>query len=199
MLIIRRKHSFDPVSYVSRVKEYIRLKQEEERKQSEAVSEMHAAGVQFSFADTYDGEEETLLQQIRNAKTPEAAEVLTQKYLDWEKEKAVRSSFSKRVLDWLERRRMRPSEFYRAAGIEKRTFSKMKNDYLYQPSRDTALRSCFGLRLSWPDALALLRLAGFTFNPSDSRDLALRYCLEHELYDIEGVNALMQLLGEDPF
>ena len=48
------------------------------------------------------------------------------------------------------------SDFYVPACIDKRTFHKIRSDYLYRPSKNTALKCCFGLGLNREEAEELL-------------------------------------------
>ena len=83
------------------------------------------------------------------------------------------------------------SDFYRAAGIDKRTFHKIRSAFGYRPSRMTAFRCCIGLQLNAQEAEALLHLAGMAFSPNDPNDLVLKFCLEHGIRDIPGINYML--------
>ena len=109
----------------------------------------------------------------------------------WEKQNSVRKSFSTEVIRMMAFRYDKPSQFYHAAGMDKRTFHKIKTDYGYKPSRKTALRCCIGLHLNPKEAEDLLKLAGFSLSPSEPYDLIIRFCLEKKLWDIEDVNYLL--------
>ena len=41
----------------------------------------------------------------------------------------------------------------------------------------------------------LLKLAGYSLSPSDSRELVLRFCLENRIYDIFSINCLLEAMG----
>ena len=123
---------------------------------------------------------------------------LRKAYRRWEKKTAVTKTFSSEVLHRLKESRTRPADFYRAAELDKRVYSSMKRDYCYSPSRNTAVKCCLALRLSFPEADELLNLAGYSLSPGLSRDLAIRFCLENEIYDIPGVNCMLEALGEEP-
>jgi len=116
---------------------------------------------------------------------------LEKTYHAWEKENAQYKSFSSEVVRMVKERFRKPPDFYRAAGIDKRTYHKMATDYGYSPSRITALRCCVGLGLSAGEAEDLLRLAGMAFSPSDPDDLIIRFCLEKGIRDIPGINYML--------
>ncbi len=112
-------------------------------------------------------------------------------YHSWEKKKSVTRTFSSEVMRMVKEKYKKASEFYLPAGIDKRTFHKIKSDYLYKPSRSTAMKCCLGLRLGETEAKELLQLAGYSFSLSDPSDLVVLFCLEKEIWDLASVNYLM--------
>ena len=112
-------------------------------------------------------------------------------YHAWEKENAAHTSFSAEVIRLVNQKYKKPSDFYRPAGIDKRTWSQIKTNYLYQPSKKTALRCCIGLQMNGEEAEELLKLAGYAFSPSDPSDLVVRFCLENGIWDIPGINYML--------
>lgn len=118
-------------------------------------------------------------------------------YLAWEKEHSVRKSFSSEVIRLMGLKYSKPSMFYRPAGIDKRTFHKIKTDYGYKPSKETAFRCCIGLRLDAEESENLLQLAGYAFSPSEPNDLILRFCLEKGIWDIPSINGLLSSFDLD--
>ena len=114
-----------------------------------------------------------------------------EQYRKWEKEQAVRKTFSSEVVRMVGEKFRKAPDFYLPAGIDKRTYHKIRTDYLYRPSRNTALKCCFGLGLDAEEAEALLRLAGYALSPSDPADLVVRFCLEKGIRELASVNWLM--------
>ncbi len=119
-------------------------------------------------------------------------------YHAWEKENAEYKSFSSEVIRMVKERYNKDSEFYRAAGIDKRTFHKIRSDFGYKPSRMTAFRCCIGLKLDAAEAEELLRLAGMAFSPNDPDDLVLKFCLEKGIRDIPGINYMLYKYATRP-
>ena len=112
-------------------------------------------------------------------------------YRSWEKKKAVTTTFSAEVTRMVQERFRKASEFYLSAGIDKRTFHKIRSDYLYRPSRNTAMKCCLGLKLNREEAERLMQLAGYSFSPSEPSDLVILFCIEKEIWDLASVNYLM--------
>ena len=126
------------------------------------------------------------------------APALKKAYHSWEKKTAITKTFSSEVIRRLKESGIRPADFYKAAELDKRVYSSMKRDYCYTPSRTTAIKCCFALRLSYHDAEQLLQLAGYSLSPGLSKDLAIRFCLENGIYNITNVNYMLEALGETP-
>ena len=119
-------------------------------------------------------------------------------YHDWEKKNAEYRSFSSEVTRMVKEKYRKPSEFYRAAGMDKRTWHKISTDFGYQPSRKTAFRCCIGLKLNVEESEALLKLAGMAFSPNDPDDLVLKFCLENGIQDIPGINYMLYRYANRP-
>ena len=116
---------------------------------------------------------------------------LERTYHAWEKKNAEYKSFSSEVVRMVQEKYRKTSEFYHAAGIDKRTYHKISTDFGYKPSRMTAFRCCIGLKLNAEEAEELLKLAGMAFSPNDPDDLVLRFCLENGIRDIPGINYML--------
>lgn len=97
-------------------------------------------------------------------------------------------TFMQAVIDWIDGKGYKDPEVYARAHISRQLFSKMTNDIHYQPSKDTAIAICLGLRLDLDDSLDLLKRAGFTLSMSQDRDLIIRYHIEREEYNIVTIN-----------
>ena len=86
--------------------------------------------------------------------------------------------------------------FYVAAGLDRKLYSDMKTrGDQYQPSKDTAVRSCFALRMNVNEAEELMKAAGYAFSTSSKKDLAFMFCLEHEIWEISEVSEVLEAVG----
>ena len=156
-------------------------------------------GTQFSFPEIPHEEKpkpvitnmKSFVQEAKKDMALYDSPAMENTYREWEKKVAEKKSFSSEVIRMVNQKFVRPSEFYRPAGIDKRTFHKMKADYGYRPSKKTAIRCCIGLHLKGFEADHLLQLAGYAFSRSDPDDLVVLFCLEHEIWDIPGINYML--------
>lgn len=159
------------------------------------------AEIRYSLAESaYDEDEirdmSRFLSDARSDSAMYNAPALEKAYHTWEKQTAITKTFSSEVIRRLKESGIRPADFYKAAELDKRVYSSMKRDYCYTPSRTTAIKCCFALRLSYHDAEQLLQLAGYSLSPGLSKDLAIRFCLENGIYNITNVNYMLEALGE---
>ena len=71
-----------------------------------------------------------------------------------------------------------------------------KNNEYYQPSKETAVACCFGLKLSLRASEELLRTAGYSLSLSIPWDRVIYYCLGHNIKNLNDVNELLYYMGE---
>lgn len=90
------------------------------------------------------------------------------------------------------------SECYRRAGVGRQTFSKIVKRKDNIVSKRIAMQLCVGLRLSVDESEELLAKAGYAFSKSLIEDMAFRWCLEHSVYNILDVNAILVSLHCNP-
>ena len=74
---------------------------------------------------------------------------------------------------------------YTAAGIDKKLFSKIKNNCNYLPSKSTILKFAFALNLGEKDAQQLLSTCGYILSDSIAEDVIAKYYLSHGIFDYE--------------
>lgn len=87
------------------------------------------------------------------------------------------------------------SEIYKAAGISRQLFSKIRSAGSYHPKKETVFSLCLALRLGEEEARMLLCLAGFSFSSAYPLDNIVLFCLKNHLYQPELVNGLLEYKG----
>ncbi len=84
------------------------------------------------------------------------------------------------------------ADVYKRAIVDKKVFSKIKNNPDYHPKKLTALCLCVGAKLNIDetrDLLAdetrdLLARAGYALSPCDKTDIIFSYFIERRIYDM---------------
>ena len=107
----------------------------------------------------------------------------------------VTPTFVDTLLRYIDQKNMKDSQVYKAAGIDRRLFSKIVSDRSYKPARDTCIALCIGLRLNLKDASELLKRAGYTLSHSNKRDIAIEFFLVEGIYKLQEINEVLDRLG----
>lgn len=122
--------------------------------------------------------------------TPLAATIATNRKLD-DLMGQMEETFSQRLLRMIDERDLTDSEAYTKALVDRRHFSKIRNDIHYAPNKKTVLAFCLALELSVDECKDLLGCAGFALSRSSKVDIIVAYCLQNKIYDMIDVNEIL--------
>jgi len=100
----------------------------------------------------------------------------------------VDPSFQDILFRFIDERGMKDSDVYNSCFVDRSTFSHIrKGDRGI--TKKTIKQLCFGLKLSYDEAVILMKSAGFAFSNSSIADLVIVYFLKNRNYDIFAANA----------
>ena len=108
-------------------------------------------------------------------------------------------TFSKRLLRMMQEKGLDEAETYKKAYVDRRHFSKIKNDTDYKPTKKTVLAFAIAMELSVDDTKDLLNSAGFSLTNSSKFDLIVQYFLQHEIYDMFEINDVLYHFDQPVF
>ena len=93
-------------------------------------------------------------------------------------------TYSEYLMYLIHEKNMENSEVYKRAIVDKKIFSKIKNNVNYHPNKMTALCLCIGAKLNLDESKDLLARAGYALSPCDKTDIIFSYFLENMIYDM---------------
>ncbi|MBQ7561325.1 MAG: macro domain-containing protein [Synergistaceae bacterium] len=112
-----------------------------------------------------------------------------------ERMRQIQETFSQRLMNLIQQKNMSNSEVYNRAIIDRKIFSKIKNDINYHPQKITALCLCVGAKLNLDETKDLLSRAGYALSPSDKVDIIFSYFIEREIYDMIDLDIELEKYG----
>lgn len=100
----------------------------------------------------------------------------------------VGKSFHEALFEKIDQSGMTDVEVYKRANIDRKLFSKIRNNPAYHPRKSTVLALAIAMRLDMEDTEDLLSRAEYAFSPGSKSDVIVRYFIERRIHDIYTIN-----------
>ena len=109
----------------------------------------------------------------------------------WIQENNQYNDFQTMLFELIDDRNLVDADVYNKVHIDRRLFSKIRNDKNYHPSKETILLLGFSLELSETEIERLLESASYSLPKNNYYDLIIRFCFMKGIYKIKDVNDLL--------
>lgn len=101
-----------------------------------------------------------------------------------ERMRHISDTFSEYLIYLIDSRGMNYPDVYKRALVDKKVFSKIKNNPDAHPKKMTAMCLCVGAKLNIDQTRDLLARAGYALSPCDKTDIIFSYFIENHIYDM---------------
>ncbi len=108
----------------------------------------------------------------------------------FEKEK-LEKTFQEVLFEHIDKTKLPDSAIYKKAFVDRRTFSKIRSNKNYHPSKGTIIQLALALELSIEDALNLLKASDYYLKKNTKENLVVYYLFEHKIYNIIEANNIL--------
>lgn len=105
--------------------------------------------------------------------------------------KNMDAGFSETLLQLIDRTGKKDSEIYKKANVDRKLFSKIRNNMDYKPSKTTALAFAFALELDIDETKDFIGRAGFALSHSSKFDVIVEYFLVNRNYNVFELNEVL--------
>lgn len=101
------------------------------------------------------------------------------------------SFFSDYLFKLIKEKNLSEVDVYKAAHLDRRVFSKIRNERNYMPAKKTVLAIAFAMKLNFKETNTLLARAGYFLSSGRKEDVIVAYFIENQIYDLFLINEVL--------
>lgn len=101
------------------------------------------------------------------------------------------AGFSETLLHLIDQTGKKDSEIYKKANIDRKLFSKIRNNRDYKPSKPTSLAFAIALELNLAETKDFIARAGYALSHSSKFDIIVEYFIQNSNYNIFELNEVL--------
>ena len=105
-------------------------------------------------------------------------------------------TFTEALLEWIRKKDLIEPEVYKKANMDRKLFSKIRNNVDYRPSKITAIALAIGLELNLDETKDFIGRAGYALSHSSRFDIIIEYFILNENYNIFEINEVLFAFDE---
>ncbi len=105
--------------------------------------------------------------------------------------KKTDAGFSETLLKLIDKTGKKDSEIYKRANIDRKLFSKIRNNPGYKPTKTTALAFAIALELDLAETRDLIGRAGYALSHSSKFDIIVEFFIQQGSYDVFQLNEVL--------
>lgn len=98
------------------------------------------------------------------------------------------AGFSETLMKLIDRTGKKDSEIYKRANVDRKLFSKIRNNPDYKPSKTTAIAFAIALELDLEETKDFIARAGFALSRSSKFDVIIEHFIKQKNYDVFAIN-----------
>ena len=101
------------------------------------------------------------------------------------------AGFSETLLKLIDKTGKKDSEIYKKANVDRKLFSKIRNNPAYKPSKITAVAFALALELNLEETQNFIGRAGYTLTHSSKFDIIIEYFIVNKNYNVFEIDAVL--------
>jgi hypothetical protein len=102
------------------------------------------------------------------------------------------NKFQTLLFKYIDDRNLKDSDVYNKVHLDRRLFSKIRNDIDYHPSKETVILLGISLELNEDEIEELLESASYSLPKNNYYDLIIRFCFKEGIYDLKTINDFLE-------